>query len=151
MSDHVNEVTPSTSYPNSNGTSDMLFSTVIKDTVKTDNTESPLKEAKSLSESAREYEESRANKRKYDEVEVITGEEEETNVLHVSCKLFAYDKALGNWQERGRGNIRLNDQDIVTEGRIYKKSRLVFRSSGSLRVILNTKVWRTKMMFFELK
>lgn len=38
---------------------------------------------KSLSEAAREYEESRASKRKYDEVTVKTGEEEEINILQV--------------------------------------------------------------------
>lgn len=39
---------------------------------------------KSLTEVAREYEESRALKRKYDEVETFTGEEDEINVLDVS-------------------------------------------------------------------
>jgi Ran-binding protein 3 len=36
-----------------------------------------------LSEAAREYEEARAVKRKYEEVTVITGEEDEANVLQV--------------------------------------------------------------------
>lgn len=43
---------------------------------------------KSLSEAAREYEESRATKRKYDEVAVKTGEEEEINILQVVSKFF---------------------------------------------------------------
>lgn len=42
---------------------------------------------KSLSEAAREYEEARAVKRKYDEVPVLTGEEEEANVLQVWLRL----------------------------------------------------------------
>jgi Ran-binding protein 3 len=66
--------------------------------------------AKSLSEAAREYEESRAVKRKFEEVEVKTGEEEETNVLQISCKLHTFDKAKGSWAERGRGQLRLNDK-----------------------------------------
>jgi len=74
-------------------------------------------------------------------VEVKTGEEDETNVLHVSCKLFAFDKSVGNWQERGRGNLRLNDQQIRENDCSYTQSRLVFRTSGVLRVILNTKIW----------
>lgn len=42
----------------------------------------PEKMKKSLTESAKEYE-SRQVKRKFDEVAVITGEEEESNVLQV--------------------------------------------------------------------
>ena len=94
------------------------------------------KETKSLSESAREYEESRAVKRKYEEVEVITGEEDELNILNINCKLFAFDKASGSWQERGRGVLRLND--FCVEG--HTQSRLLFRTTGIWRVILNTKV-----------
>ncbi|KAK9687607.1 RanBP1 domain [Popillia japonica] len=131
---------PSTSCLNSNGTSDMLFSSALKDT-KIDNVDVSNREGKSLTESAREYEESRAIKRKYEEVEVKTGEEEEINILHISCKLFAYDKASGSWQERGRGNLRLNDQEVSDNGCTYTQSRLVFRTFGSLRVILNTKIW----------
>ncbi|KAJ8928019.1 hypothetical protein NQ314_019430 [Rhamnusium bicolor] len=114
----------------SNGTSEMLFSSVIKNEVKADST-TKEKEAKSLSESAREYEESRANKRKYEEVEVITGEEHENNILKISCKLFSFDKATGSWQERGRGTLRLNDFEIDDA---HIGSRLVFRTTGSLRI-----------------
>lgn len=130
----VEEVKASTSL-SSNGTSDMLFSSAVKNEVKADSIIKE-KEVKSLSESAREYEESRANKRKYEEVEVITGEEQEANILNISCKLFSFDKASGSWQERGRGILRLNDFQTND----HTGSRLVFRTTGSLRVILNTKV-----------
>ncbi|KAG8197007.1 hypothetical protein JTE90_004280 [Oedothorax gibbosus] len=99
-----------------------------------DNQEEKLK--KSLSESAKEYE-SKQVKRKFDEVTVVTGEEEESNVLQINCKLFAYDKVGMNWQERGRGLLRLNDKDC----RGTLNSRVVMRTTGSLRVVLNTKVW----------
>ncbi|KAG0421595.1 hypothetical protein HPB47_002557 [Ixodes persulcatus] len=92
--------------------------------------------AKSLSESAEEYQ-SRQVKRRYNEVTVVTGEENESNVLQINCKLFTFDKVTGSWQERGRGNLRLNDQEV--DGVL--QSRLVMRTQGSLRVILNTKVW----------
>jgi Ran-binding protein 3 len=49
-------------------------------------------------------------KRKFEEVKVKTGEEEETNVLQISCKLHTFDKAKGSWAERGRGQLRLNDK-----------------------------------------
>lgn len=89
----------------------------------------------SLEEAAKKYEEARgAQKRKYDEVETITGEENEINILEINCKLFTFIDQ--NWEERGRGMLRLND----TKGD-NKQSRVVFRASGSLRVFLNTKVW----------
>ncbi|KAH8347221.1 hypothetical protein KR059_006806, partial [Drosophila kikkawai] len=91
-------------------------------------------EAKSLTDVAREYEESRAQKRKYEEVETFTGEEDEINILDVSCKLFAFLNS--NWEERGRGSLRLND---AKDGR--GNSRVVFRTSGNLRLLVNTKVW----------
>ncbi|XP_071040891.1 ran-binding protein 3 isoform X10 [Parasteatoda tepidariorum] len=91
---------------------------------------------KSLSESAKEYE-SKQVKRKFEEVAVITGEEEESNVLQINCKLFAFDKIGMNWLERGRGILRLNDREC--NGSLH--SRVVMRTRGSLRVVLNTKVW----------
>lgn len=88
----------------------------------------------SLEEAARRYEESRgALKRKFDEVETITGEEDERNVAELNCKLFAFAKS--NWEERGHGTLRLNDSDGS------KESRVVFRQAGNLRVLINTKVW----------
>ncbi|XP_045473775.1 ran-binding protein 3 [Harmonia axyridis] len=127
---------PSTSL-STNGTTDMLFSSAIKTTDTKPNIANNVKENKSLVETAREYEESRAVKRKYEEVEVKTGEEDETNILCISCKLFSFDGASGSWQERGRGTLRLNDFETDN----HTQSRLVFRTSGSLRVILNTKVF----------
>lgn len=130
------EPKPSTSL-NSNGTVDMLFTSAAS---KAEVASVQGKETKTLSESAREYEESRAVKRKFEEVEIITGEEGETNVLQVGCKLFSFDKASGSWQERGQGNLRLNDFEVRDDGESYTQSRLVFRTVGGLRVILNTKV-----------
>ncbi|XP_044742385.1 ran-binding protein 3 [Chrysoperla carnea] len=142
----------------SNGTSssssaEALFSTaavVNNDKSSADNNG----EAKSLSEAAREYEESRAQKRKYEEVTVITGEENEENIMQISCKLFAFDQTTRNWQERGRGNLRLNDiilpsstscsagdSSTASSSNDVQSSRLVVRSTGSLRVVMNTKIW----------
>lgn len=132
-----------------NGTSEMLFTSVIKrdhsesnhnsSSSSCSNVESGEKPSKSLSEAAREYEEARAVKRKYEEVQVITGEEDEANVLQINCKLFAFDKAGGTWVERGRGTLRLNDKDSGPGGGV--QSRVVIRTTGSLRVVLNTKIW----------
>lgn len=88
----------------------------------------------SLIEAARKYEEARgAQKRRYEEVETVTGEEDENNILEINCKLFTFIDQ--NWEERGRGMLRLNDSKKASY------SRVVFRASGSLRVLLNTKVW----------
>lgn len=123
-----NEEKPSETKPTSH-----LFSSVSADPKSTG------EEAKTLSESAAEFTESQTNKRKYDEVAVVTGEEEESNVLQSNVKLYIFDTATKNWQERGRGQIRLNDAPASTPGHI--QSRLVMRTHGSLRVVLNTKLW----------
>jgi len=94
---------------------------------------------KTLSESAAEYTESHSNKRKYDVVDVVTGEEEESNVLQANVKMYLFDSEKRNWTERGRGVLRLNDDPVSTPGHL--KSRLVMRTVGSLRVVLNTKLW----------
>ncbi|XP_052834660.1 ran-binding protein 3 [Drosophila gunungcola] len=137
----------------SSSSSQLLFSSVIQNAAQTtetseaaaaassstcssssSNNNKESAEAKSLTDVAREYEESRAQKRKYEEVETFTGEEDEKNIIDVSCKLFAFINS--NWEERGRGSLRLND---AKDGR--GNSRVVFRTSGNLRLLLNTKVW----------
>lgn len=78
-----------------------------------------------------------AQKRKYEEVEITTGEEDERNILEISCKLFTFIE--NNYEERGRGILRLNDSKSSSH------SRVVFRASGSFRLLLNTKVWRDQI------
>lgn len=91
-----------------------------------------------LTKVAREYEESRAQKRKLDAVETFTGEENEVNILDMSCKLFAF--IASNWEQRGPGSLRLNDVKAPNECS-DARSRVVFRTSGNFRVLINTKVW----------
>ncbi|NXB65017.1 RNB3L protein, partial [Struthidea cinerea] len=74
-----------------------------------------------------------------DKVEVITGEEAEHNVLQINCKLFVFNKLSLTWTERGRGSLRLNDTSSNKCGLLH--SRLIMRNQGSLRVILNTRLW----------
>lgn len=113
---------------NENGSSELLFSNAAAIC------RSAIRPGLTLTQAAQELEEaSRANKRKYSQVTLLTGEEGETNVLQINCKLFAFDKASHSWQERGRGTLRLNDRD--------EESRLVGRTAGTQRLILNTKVW----------
>ncbi|KAI0240065.1 hypothetical protein LSAT2_009246 [Lamellibrachia satsuma] len=74
-----------------------------------------------------------------EEVEVKTGEEDEYNVFQINAKLYVFQKESQSWIERGRGLLRLNDMSN-TERQSFQ-SRLVMRTQGSLRVVLNTKVF----------
>uniref|UniRef100_A0ACB8EPR2 Uncharacterized protein n=1 Tax=Sphaerodactylus townsendi TaxID=933632 RepID=A0ACB8EPR2_9SAUR len=74
-----------------------------------------------------------------DKVEVSTGEEAEHNVLQINCKLFLFNKASMSWIERGSGSLRLNDTSSSQCGML--ESRLVMRNQGSMRLILNAKLW----------
>ncbi|XP_073713214.1 ran-binding protein 3 isoform X3 [Misgurnus anguillicaudatus] len=93
----------------------------------------------SLEESAAAYTKATAKKCILEKVEVRTGEESESNVLQMQCKLFVFDKPVQSWVERGRGLLRLNDMASTDDGTL--RSRLVMRTQGSLRLILNTKLW----------
>lgn len=72
-------------------------------------------------------------KRKFD---AITGEEDEETIFQGDFKLFVWDLATSNWIEKGRGQLKLNDS-IEHED---KKSRIIMRVSGTLRIILNVAV-----------
>ncbi|KAG3280615.1 RAN binding protein 3, transcript variant X10 [Ictidomys tridecemlineatus] len=101
-------------------------------------------EKESLVESAAAYTKATARKCLLEKVEVITGEEAESNVLQTQCKLFVFDKTSQSWVERGRGLLRLNDMASTDDGTL--QSRLVMRTQGSLRLILNTKLWAQMQM-----
>ncbi|XP_003224308.1 ran-binding protein 3-like [Anolis carolinensis] len=93
-----------------------------------------------LAESAAAYISNKPRQRYLlDKVEVKTGEEAEHNVLQINCKLFLFDKASLSWIERGSGSLRLNDTSSNNCGML--QSRLVMRNQGSMRLVLNTKLW----------
>ena len=94
---------------------DLLFSTSVSPKGEED---SGKANSKTLSEAAAEYTETHSNKRKYDVVDVVTGEEEESNVLKANVKLYIFDSEKKNWVERGRGGIRLNDDPSSTPGHL---------------------------------
>nr|XP_056705040.1 ran-binding protein 3-like [Euleptes europaea] len=74
-----------------------------------------------------------------DKVEVSTGEEAEHNVLQINCKMFLFNKVSMSWIERGSGSLRLNDTSSSQRGML--QSRLVMRNQGSMRLILNAKLF----------
>ncbi|XP_029564819.1 ran-binding protein 3-like isoform X2 [Salmo trutta] len=93
----------------------------------------------SLRESAAAYTESCGRQRVLRRVQLFTGEEKESNVVQLTCRLFVLEKGTQAWNERGRGVLRLNDLTSGTKGGL--QSRIVMRHQGSLKVILNTKLW----------
>ncbi|KAM9791873.1 ran-binding protein 3b isoform 2-T2 [Syngnathus typhle] len=95
--------------------------------------------SESLEESAAAYTKATAKKCILEKVDVKTGEESESNVLQMQCKLYVFEKTAQSWIERGRGLLRLNDMASTDDGML--QSRLVMRTQGSLRLILNTKLW----------
>ncbi|XP_060752388.1 ran-binding protein 3-like isoform X2 [Tachysurus vachellii] len=73
------------------------------------------------------------------QVQIFTGEENESNVVQLMCKLFVLERGTQSWSERGRGFLRLNDLQTKYKGCL--QSRMVMRHQGSLKLILNTKLY----------
>ncbi|XP_071991146.1 ran-binding protein 3-like isoform X2 [Engystomops pustulosus] len=93
----------------------------------------------SLMESAAAYTSRPKLKYELDQVDVVTGEEAERNVLQVNAKLFVFNKEKQVWTERGHGYLRLND--TATSINAPFRSRLVMRNHGNLKLILNSKIF----------
>ncbi|KAK2496511.1 hypothetical protein MC885_018855, partial [Smutsia gigantea] len=81
----------------------------------------PQHNGHSLAESAAAYTKATARKCLLEKVEVITGEEAESNVLQIQCKLFVFDKTSQSWVERGRGLLRLNDMASTDDGTLQSR------------------------------
>ncbi|KAK7294170.1 hypothetical protein RJT34_17054 [Clitoria ternatea] len=69
----------------------------------------------------------------WQEVGVETGEENEKMVFNADSALFEF--VDGSWKERGKGELKVN----VTSG--TEKSRLLMRSRGNYRLILNARLY----------
>ncbi|XP_067586624.1 ran-binding protein 3-like isoform X1 [Pseudorca crassidens] len=92
-----------------------------------------------LTESAAAFSSKPSPKCLLEKIDVITGEETEHSVLKINCKLFIFNKTTQSWIERGRGALRLNDTASSDCGTF--QSRLIMHNQGSLRLILNSKLW----------
>ncbi|CAK5013917.1 unnamed protein product [Meloidogyne enterolobii] len=100
-----------------------------------------------LKESAEEFAHKNASVMVSDDGEhllVVTGEEEEQQLLKIDCKFYHYNSETKQWQERGMGTLRLN-QHIGSKDDI----RLIGRQSGSQRVLINSKIF-PEMLLQEL-
>ncbi|XP_004453379.1 ran-binding protein 3-like isoform X2 [Dasypus novemcinctus] len=120
-------------------TKEKPFKSTLKFPVNSPNSRTDVLKATSLIESAAAFTSKPSPKCLLEKIEVITGEEAEHNVLKVNCKLFIFNKTTQSWIERGRGTLRLNDTASSDCGTL--QSRLIMRNQGSLRLILNSKLW----------
>ncbi|KAI1282162.1 Ran-binding protein 3 [Halotydeus destructor] len=95
--------------------------------------EAKVSETASEAKDKDEPEETSQNGTKKRAYEAITGEEDESNVLQVHCKLYSWEAETALWKEKGKGFLKLNDR--MKDDKLC--SRLVMRTAGSLKVILN--------------
>ncbi|KAG0141792.1 hypothetical protein CROQUDRAFT_51196, partial [Cronartium quercuum f. sp. fusiforme G11] len=68
---------------------------------------------------------------KLDAVETKTHEEDEDVFFKLRAKLFKFDKELGEWQERGTGDLK------ILQHKTSKKLRLVMRRDKTWKVCAN--------------
>ena len=98
-------------------------------------------EKKSDKEGVEEEEASKLNKQK-----TITGEEGEKTLFSAKAKLYLVDTTTKSWKERGIGTIHLNEPilSLQSDETATKKrsKRLVMRSDGVLRVIMNVPLFK---------
>jgi Ran-binding protein 3 len=91
---------------------------------------------------------------------VETGEEGEKTLFSCRAKIFEFESSEKAWKERGVGLLKLNatglddtsdlwakvpdgDDSDGSEGtRPQKRARLIMRSDGSLRVVLNVALYK---------
>ena len=65
------------------------------------------------------------------EVKTETGEENEEVIFKIRSKLFRYSKELGEWKERGTGDVR------ILKHKTTSKIRLLMRREKTLKICLN--------------
>ncbi|KAI9736285.1 MAG: hypothetical protein M1834_001171 [Cirrosporium novae-zelandiae] len=73
---------------------------------------------------------------RFHEQEVNTGEEDEETLFSCRAKLYHFEK--GEWKERGVGTLKLNS----TEKHGKTTSRLIMRTDGVYKVVLNTPIFK---------
>ncbi|KAG0320449.1 hypothetical protein BGZ97_000161 [Linnemannia gamsii] len=71
-----------------------------------------------------------------DQIDVQTGEENEMTIYQTKGKLYADAEKTHTWKERGKGTFKIN-----VGRRDTKVARLVMRTDGVLRLILNVSIF----------
>uniref|UniRef100_A0A915EKW3 RanBD1 domain-containing protein n=1 Tax=Ditylenchus dipsaci TaxID=166011 RepID=A0A915EKW3_9BILA len=67
---------------------------------------------------------------------VTTGEEDEKNVVNISCKFFYFNVESKSWVERGLGTLKINEKNNSCDN-----FRIVGRTTGSQKVVINSKIF----------
>ncbi|KFD59545.1 hypothetical protein M514_04409 [Trichuris suis] len=68
---------------------------------------------------------------------IITGEEDESNLVQISCKLYVFDRNNGTWSDKGYSTLRINEKIDGEE----MSTRIVIRLQGVPRLIVNSRLW----------
>uniref|UniRef100_A0A5S6PZ00 RanBD1 domain-containing protein n=1 Tax=Trichuris muris TaxID=70415 RepID=A0A5S6PZ00_TRIMR len=68
---------------------------------------------------------------------VITGEEDEKNLVQITCKLYVFDRKSSTWSEKGYSTLRINEKMDGEE----KTTRIVIRLQGVPRLIINSRLF----------
>lgn len=118
-----------------------VFTALAKAFTKSKNVESH----KNLEDSAREViEDKRREALSLAEVDVITGEEGERQVVRQHCRAYVFDTNTQKWSNLGGSYFHLNDIPSANEQQFHdltSRSRVVVRLMSTRRVIINTLVW----------
>lgn len=117
-----------------------LFKTAVKKDDDKNGGKNFREEAQQEAERAKEAEKQHAGT---SAVEITTGEENDTNIFQAPCKIWAFDKARNAYLEKGVCTLRINKR--VEHGLTHH--RIVARtSSGTLRVIINSKIFSDMLL-----
>ncbi|EFP07833.1 CRE-RAN-5 protein [Caenorhabditis remanei] len=117
-----------------------LFKTAVKKDDEKNGAKNFREEAEQEAERAKEAEKQHAGT---SAVEITTGEENDTNIFQAPCKIWAFDKARNAYSEKGVCTLRINKR--VEKGLTHH--RIVARtSSGTLRVIINSKIFSDMLL-----
>lgn len=72
-----------------------------------------------------------------EQLEIITGEEDERTVLELTCNAYVFDRDSKQWKGIGQSYLHLNDTTLTDR----TTSRLIIRLQSTRRVVVNTRIW----------
>ncbi|KAL5107944.1 Ran-binding protein 3 [Taenia crassiceps] len=72
-----------------------------------------------------------------EQLEIITGEEDERTVLKLTCSAYVFDRDSKQWKGIGQSYLHLNDTTLTDR----TNSRLIIRLQSTRRVVVNTRIW----------
>uniref|UniRef100_A0A8R1DTU4 RanBD1 domain-containing protein n=1 Tax=Caenorhabditis japonica TaxID=281687 RepID=A0A8R1DTU4_CAEJA len=116
-----------------------LFKSAVKKDEDKNGVKNFREEAEQEAERAKEAEKQHAGT---SAVEVTTGEEADTNIFQATSKIWVFDKAKNAYTEKGVCTLRINKR--LENGLTHH--RIVARTTGTLRVIINSKIFSDMLL-----